>query len=184
MPTVEAAHQVAKLCGVKSYVIADPEDTFGRKPIFETEDIRKWKTQSEKESIDFTASQHAKAERMGQIPKKAVLRQYGNIKLEARMIGTPVFRPGYSSKISGWYVRLFFVKNGTEREFHIENHFTKYDTKYGTFKKKDFMEWWQSFLGLSVTLEVAKDIKNIASDYRQFQNIFANANPYRIRRRK
>jgi len=143
LPTIGSAHEVAKVAGLKSYAIADVEDSWGDKPVFKTKDIMEFEAASKIESETETQKIHLRVEQLKKTPRTIVLKKYpGRVVIYAKR-GTPEYRPGYSRKIQMGASVHIKVPKKTARSFHLG----EFITQAGTVQKKKFMDSWTYYFG-------------------------------------
>lgn len=143
LPTIGSAHEVAKVAGLKSYAIADVEDSWGDKPVFKTKDIMEFEAASKIESETETQKMLLRVEQLKKTPRTIILGKYpGRVVIYAKR-GTPEYSPRVSRKIRMGVYSYIKVPKKTARPFYPG----EFITKAGTVQKKKFMDDWTYYFG-------------------------------------
>jgi len=138
LPDIESAHQVARIAGLQSYAIADEHDTWGRSPVFRTDDMIRWDAEQKVASEKADIEKHAKIERLSKTPRGHILARYGRVIVYAKR-GKP------SDDRMGVRVRpvVYIAKPGRKV---VDIDFSDY-FEHGKYNKKKFLDKYSYYFG-------------------------------------
>lgn len=143
LPTIEDAHKVAKIAGLDSYMITDPDDNWGSNAVFKTKDILEYEARQLIERSETKHKDLATVEQIKKSKKTIVLRQYPDKTVLFVMRSDPDYRPGYHHGVKAYSTLFLKIKGYKLQRIDYKDYFKS----NGTFEKKKFLDRYAWMFG-------------------------------------